>query len=100
MLMHCSCRIKKKHDCNPSSVSISLLGSVAFPRVCHTVGSCHVCVARLGFLMVACFAGPSGVANLVQKGYKKISPFFVPYAITNMGGALLAIDQVWYSAAL
>ncbi|KAF5840134.1 thiolase-like protein [Dunaliella salina] len=34
-----------------------------------------------------------GVANLVQKGYKKISPFFIPYAITNMGGALLAIDQ-------
>lgn len=33
-----------------------------------------------------------GVANLVEKGYKKISPFFIPYAITNMGGALLAID--------
>jgi 3-oxoacyl-[acyl-carrier-protein] synthase II len=32
------------------------------------------------------------VANLVEKGYKKISPFFIPYAITNMGGALLAID--------
>lgn len=30
--------------------------------------------------------------NLVEKGYKKISPFFIPYAITNMGGALLAID--------
>ncbi len=37
---------------------------------------------------------PSGVSNLVTKGYKKISPFFIPYAITNMGGALLAIDQV------
>jgi len=35
---------------------------------------------------------PPGVANLVEKGYKKISPFFIPYAITNMGGALLAID--------
>jgi 3-oxoacyl-(acyl-carrier-protein) synthase len=34
-----------------------------------------------------------GTANLVQKGYKKMSPFFIPYAITNMGGALLAIDQ-------
>jgi 3-oxoacyl-(acyl-carrier-protein) synthase len=32
------------------------------------------------------------VKNLVEKGYKKISPFFIPYAITNMGGALLAID--------
>eukprot|EP00889_Picochlorum_renovo_P008887 jgi/Picre1/35917/NNA_003374.t1 len=34
-----------------------------------------------------------GVTNLVQKGYKKMSPFFIPYAITNMGGGLLAIDQ-------
>ena len=34
----------------------------------------------------------TGVANLVEKGYKKISPFFIPYAITNMGGALLAIE--------
>lgn len=34
-----------------------------------------------------------GVVNMVQKGVKKISPFFIPYAITNMGGALLAIDQ-------
>ena len=33
-----------------------------------------------------------GVTNLVTKGVKKISPFFIPYAITNMGGALLAID--------
>lgn len=34
----------------------------------------------------------SGVEALVQKGYKKISPFFIPYSITNMGSALLAID--------
>lgn len=25
-----------------------------------------------------------GVKNLVEKGYKKITPFFIPYAITNM----------------
>lgn len=39
-----------------------------------------------------CHLVPVGVKNLVEKGFKKISPFFIPYAITNMGGALLAID--------
>ncbi|GAB4813590.1 hypothetical protein N2152v2_000636 [Parachlorella kessleri] len=34
-----------------------------------------------------------GVKALVEKGYKKITPFFIPYAITNMGGALVGIDQ-------
>lgn len=33
-----------------------------------------------------------GVKNLVEKGYKKITPFFIPYAITNMGGALVGIE--------
>ncbi|KAJ0716585.1 putative beta-ketoacyl synthase, thiolase, beta-ketoacyl synthase, active [Helianthus annuus] len=34
----------------------------------------------------------AGVEALIQKGYKKITPFFIPYSITNMGSALLAID--------
>ncbi|CAL1373623.1 unnamed protein product [Linum trigynum] len=34
----------------------------------------------------------AGVESLIQKGHKKISPFFIPYSITNMGSALLAID--------
>lgn len=34
-----------------------------------------------------------GVKALVEKGPKKITPFFIPYAITNMGGALLAIEH-------
>ncbi|CAK9185748.1 unnamed protein product [Ilex paraguariensis] len=29
---------------------------------------------------------------LIERGYRKITPFFIPYAITNMGSALLAID--------
>lgn len=33
-----------------------------------------------------------GVKSLIEKGYRKITPFFIPYAITNMGSALLAID--------
>ncbi|EER89376.1 hypothetical protein BDA96_10G088500 [Sorghum bicolor] len=33
-----------------------------------------------------------GVQNLIEKGYRKITPFFIPYAITNMGSALLGMD--------
>ncbi|URE06444.1 3-oxoacyl- acyl-carrier-protein synthase [Musa troglodytarum] len=33
-----------------------------------------------------------GVQALIEKGHRKITPFFIPYAITNMGSALLAMD--------
>uniref|UniRef100_A0A7S1ETK1 3-oxoacyl-[acyl-carrier-protein] synthase I, chloroplastic n=1 Tax=Timspurckia oligopyrenoides TaxID=708627 RepID=A0A7S1ETK1_9RHOD len=33
-----------------------------------------------------------GVEKLLAKGPKGMSPFFIPYSITNMGSALLAID--------
>lgn len=33
-----------------------------------------------------------GVETILTKGYKRLTPFFVPYIITNMAGALLAID--------
>lgn len=33
-----------------------------------------------------------GVETILSKSYRKLTPFFVPYIITNMGGALLAID--------
>lgn len=51
---------------------------------------------RIGVLVGTGMGGltafSNGVEALVQKGYKKISPFFIPYSITNMGSALLAID--------
>ncbi len=34
----------------------------------------------------------NGVETLKEKGYRRLTPFFVPYIITNMAGALLAID--------
>lgn len=53
--------------------------------------------SRVGVLIGSGMGGlqvlQDGVTNLVQKGYKKMSPFFIPYAITNMGGGLVAIDQ-------
>lgn len=33
-----------------------------------------------------------GVETILTKTYRRLTPFFVPYIITNMGGALLAID--------
>ncbi|MCI0381932.1 MAG: beta-ketoacyl-ACP synthase II [Chlamydiae bacterium] len=33
-----------------------------------------------------------GVQTILNKGFQRLTPFFIPYIITNMGGALLAID--------
>lgn len=33
-----------------------------------------------------------GTNTIISKGHKRLTPFFVPYIITNMAGALLAID--------
>lgn len=51
---------------------------------------------RCGVLIGSGMGGMSvfydGVETILTKGYKRLTPFFVPYIITNMGGALLAID--------
>jgi 3-oxoacyl-[acyl-carrier-protein] synthase II len=33
-----------------------------------------------------------GVIDLFQKGWKKVTPFFIPYVLTNMAGGLLGIE--------
>lgn len=33
-----------------------------------------------------------GVATLIEKGHRRVSPFFVPYILTNMAGALLGME--------
>lgn len=51
---------------------------------------------RCGILIGSGMGGMSvfyeGTQTILTKGYKRLTPFFVPYIITNMGGALLAID--------
>ena len=32
------------------------------------------------------------IKSMTERGYRRMSPFFIPYSITNMGGALLGID--------
>jgi 3-oxoacyl-[acyl-carrier-protein] synthase II len=52
--------------------------------------------SRVGVLLGTALGGltvySAGIEALVQKGFRKISPYFVPYSISNMGSALLAID--------
>ncbi|MEM7175030.1 MAG: beta-ketoacyl-ACP synthase II [Chlamydiota bacterium] len=52
--------------------------------------------SRCGVLVGSGMGGMSvflnGNKTLLSKGVNRITPFFVPYIITNMGGALLAID--------
>lgn len=51
---------------------------------------------RCGIIIGSGMGGMSvfvdGVLTLQEKGHRKVSPFFVPYILTNMGGALLGID--------
>lgn len=51
---------------------------------------------RCGIIIGSGMGGMSvfyeGVETILSKGFKRLTPFFVPYIITNMGGALLAID--------
>lgn len=51
---------------------------------------------RCGILIGSGMGGMSvyvdGVQTLLEKGAKRVSPFFVPFILTNMGGGLLAID--------
>jgi 3-oxoacyl-[acyl-carrier-protein] synthase II len=51
---------------------------------------------RCGILLGSGMGGMTvfyeGVETVLTKGYRRLTPFFVPFIITNMAGALLAID--------
>jgi len=52
--------------------------------------------SRCGVLVSSGMGGmkvfSEGVETVVTKGFKRLTPFFVPFIISNMPGALLAID--------
>ncbi len=52
--------------------------------------------ARCGIIIGSGMGGLNtfyeGTEMLIKKGHKRITPFFIPFIITNMAGALLAID--------
>ena len=51
---------------------------------------------RVGVMISSGMGGMStyqeGVSDYLQKGLRRLSPFFVPYILTNMPGAILAMD--------
>ncbi len=69
------------------ALEMGLLTGEAFDRLDKT---------RCGILIGSGMGGmevfSQGVQTLLEKGFKRLTPFFVPFIITNMGGALLAID--------
>jgi 3-oxoacyl-[acyl-carrier-protein] synthase II len=52
--------------------------------------------SRCGILVGSGMGGMNilydGTQSIKETGHKRLTPFFIPYIITNMGGALLAID--------
>nr|GMD01563.1 3-oxoacyl-[acyl-carrier-protein] synthase I, chloroplastic-like [Ipomoea batatas] len=76
------CLVAGKRALNDANLSQQVLDTMDKSKIGVLVGS------GMGGLTVF----SNGVEALVQKGYKKITPFFIPYSITNMGSALLAID--------
>ncbi|XP_021288574.1 3-oxoacyl-[acyl-carrier-protein] synthase I, chloroplastic-like [Herrania umbratica] len=76
------CLVAGKRALEDANLGSQVLGKMDRTRIGVLVGT------GMGGLTVF----SNGVEALIQKGYKKITPFFIPYSITNMGSALLAID--------
>jgi len=57
----------------------------------HNLDS-HRCGVLIGSGMGGLNMFANAVETLNEKGAKRMSPFFIPFTITNMGGALLAMD--------
>nr|GMD03322.1 3-oxoacyl-[acyl-carrier-protein] synthase I, chloroplastic-like [Ipomoea batatas] len=76
------CLVAGKKALDDANLGKQVLNNMDKTRIGAVIGS--------GFGGLGVFG--NGVQTLVQSGYKKITPFFIPYSITNMGSALLAIE--------
>ncbi|KDD75769.1 beta-ketoacyl synthase [Helicosporidium sp. ATCC 50920] len=60
-------------------------------------GHAKLDLGRAGVLVSSGMGGltvlQDNVRKLFEEGYQRMSPFFIPYAITNMAAALVSIDQ-------
>ncbi|GJN29387.1 hypothetical protein PR202_gb17611 [Eleusine coracana subsp. coracana] len=87
------------------SQAVSCIGMAHVPVECHELMYLGVVLSVLRILIDKARAGvlvgtgmggltvfSDGVQNLIEKGHRKITPFFIPYAITNMASALLGMD--------
>lgn len=56
----------------------------------------HLIKERCGIVIGSGMGGMAmfadGMQTLIEKGQRKVSPFFVPYTLTNMGGAMLGME--------
>jgi hypothetical protein len=63
---------------------------------CPGVRSKELDVTRCGVLIGSAMGGMHSFAGAVEaletSGHRKMNPFCIPFAITNMGGALAAMD--------
>jgi 3-oxoacyl-[acyl-carrier-protein] synthase II len=62
------------------------MAGLSEPEDCNRYG------VIIGSGMGGMHAFSDGVNAVFQKGFNKLTPFFVPYIITNMGGALLSME--------
>lgn len=52
----------------------------------------ELCGVLIGSGMGGMSVFTEGVQTLLEKGHKRITPFFIPFVLTNMPGAMLAMD--------
>ena len=87
---------KQARRVDPFIAYTAVAGKKAFLDAGFSLDTIDIDKTKAGIVIGSGMGGMStffnGVETLKEKGSRRLTPFFVPYIITNMGGALLAID--------